>query len=54
MLYNICGWLIYGEWKLADVVVIEKVGDNSFYLYLQTVWHKERRLYMEVFKWIIK
>lgn len=31
--YNICGWLICGEWKLADVVV-KKVGDSSFYSYL--------------------
>ncbi len=22
--YNICGWLICGEWKLADVVVKEE------------------------------
>ena len=34
--YNICGWLICGEWKIADVV-IKKAGDNSFYLYLGTV-----------------
>ncbi len=27
--YNIYGWLICGEWKLADVV-LKKVGDNSF------------------------
>lgn len=27
--YNICGWLICGEWKLADVVV-KGEGDNSF------------------------
>ena len=27
--YNICGWLICGEWKLADVVVKEE-GDNLF------------------------
>ena len=28
--YNICGWLICGEWKLADVVVKEE-GDKFFY-----------------------
>lgn len=27
--YNICGWLICGGWKLADVVVKED-GDNPF------------------------
>ena len=27
--YNICGWLICGEWKLADVVVKEE-GDILF------------------------
>ena len=31
--YNICGWLICGEWKLADVVVKEE-GDKFFYSYL--------------------
>jgi hypothetical protein len=31
--YNICGWLICGEWKLADVVVREE-GGKFFYSYL--------------------
>ena len=38
--YNICGWLICGEWKIADVV-IKKVGDNPFYSYMilsETLW----------------
>jgi len=31
--YNICGWLICVEWKLADVVIKEE-GDKFFYSYL--------------------
>jgi hypothetical protein len=42
--YNICGWLICGEWKLADVVVKEE-GDNPLFVSVNSLAQRKAVVY---------
>ena len=42
--YNICGWLICGEWKIADVV-IKKVGDNFLFVSVNSLAQRKAVVY---------